>query len=103
MKTARRGLWLAWAFYSAYLATILLTSYLVGESPVLWGLPRWVAVGNVVVPVAFVVLLILVVEKGIPDIALDDAGGRGSPVPPDDAETRTPEVSFSAADGEEGV
>ena len=72
MKTARRGLWLAWAFFSIYLTTILLTSHLLDVSPMLWGLPQWVAVGNIVVPVVFVLLLILVVEKGIPDIPLDD-------------------------------
>jgi uncharacterized membrane protein YhdT len=75
MKTARRGLWLAWAFFSAYLVTILLTSHLLGVSPMLWGLPRWVAIGNIVVPVVFVLLLILVVEQGIPDIPLDDREG----------------------------
>lgn len=74
MRVARRGLWLAWVFFSAYLAVILLTSYLSGVSPLLWGLPRWVAIGNIVVPVVFVVLLILVVEMGIPDIPLDDPG-----------------------------
>lgn len=77
MKTARRSLWLAWAFYVVYLATILLTSYLLDTSPYLWGLPRWVAIGNIIVPVVFVLLLILVVEKGVPDIPLDDTAGEG--------------------------
>lgn len=72
MKTARKGLRLAWTFFSVYLAAILLTSYLLDVSPLLWGLPLWVAVGNLIVPATFVLLLILVVEKGIPDIPLDD-------------------------------
>lgn len=81
VKTARRGLWLAWVFFSVYLAGILLTSYLLDVSPLLWGLPLWVAVGNIVVPAAFVLLLILVVEKGIPDIPLDDPEPRPDDFP----------------------
>jgi len=80
-KTARRGLWLAWAFFSFYLAGILLTSYLLDVSPLLWGLPLWVAVGNIVVPAAFVLLLILVVERGIPDLPLDDPEPRSDDLP----------------------
>ena len=72
IKTARKCFFLAWTFFSIFLIVILLTSYLLGITPYLWGLPLWVAVGNIVVPVFFVLLLILVVEKFIPDIPLTD-------------------------------
>lgn len=72
MRHSRRTLFLAWIFFFAYLLAIMLTSYLLGVQPLFWGLPRWVAVGNIIVPVVFVLLLILVVEKGIPDIPLSD-------------------------------
>ena len=72
IKAARRSLFIAWSFFSLYLVAILLCSYLLGIQPYLWGLPLWVAVGNIVVPVTFVLLLIFVVEKFIPDIPLTD-------------------------------
>jgi len=50
----------------------MVSSYLLGIKPYLWGLPRWVAIGNIAVPVVFVIMLIFVVEKFIPDIPLTD-------------------------------
>ena len=72
IKVARRCLALAWIYFFLYLAAIMISSYFLGIKPYLWGLPRWVAVGNIVVPILFVVMLIFVVEKAIPDIPLTD-------------------------------
>jgi uncharacterized membrane protein YhdT len=72
MRVARRCLALAWIFFFLYLTTIMLLSYLSGIEPKVWGLPRWVALGNIIVPIIFVILLIFVAEKGIPDISLTD-------------------------------
>lgn len=71
-RIAWRGLILAWTFFLVYLIAILLTSYLLSAMRPLWGLPGWVAIGNVVVPVIFVLALIPVVEKCIPDVPLSD-------------------------------
>ena len=72
IKNARRTLLFAWLFFSLYLTAILLCSYLLGIEPLLFGLPRWVAIGNVIIPVIFVLLLIFFSEKIIPDISLTD-------------------------------
>lgn len=47
-------------------------SYCLGIEPYTLGLPRWVAVGNLFVPFLFVLGLIFVVEKFIPDVPLTD-------------------------------
>lgn len=75
MKAGRKSLALAWIFFFCYLVVIMLSSYLFGNEPLVWGLPRWVAVGNIVVPALFVILLIVVAEKGIPDVPLTDDDG----------------------------
>ena len=72
MRVARRCLALAWIYFFLYLTTIMLFSYLFGNEPMVWGLPRWVALGNIIVPIVFVVMLIFVAEKGIPDVSLTD-------------------------------
>ena len=72
IKTARRGLGLAWIYFALYVAAVMGISYLLGAKTYLWGLPRWVTIGNIIVPVVFVLLLIFVVEKFIPDIPLTD-------------------------------
>ncbi|MBL7111361.1 MAG: DUF997 family protein [Bacteroidales bacterium] len=72
IKVARRCLVLAWLYFSIYLIVIMGSSYLLGIKPYLWGLPRWVAIGNILVPVVFVLILIFVVEKFITDIPLTD-------------------------------
>jgi len=72
IKTARKILLIASSFFALYVIALLLCSYLLGHKPLLFGLPLWVAVGNLIVPVVFVVLLILVAEKMIPDISLTD-------------------------------
>ncbi|MGB8951478.1 MAG: DUF997 family protein [Candidatus Aminicenantales bacterium] len=72
IRESRKCLALAWIFFFTYLAAIMLLSYLLGTKPYLWGLPRWVAVGNIIIPVVFVVLLIVVSEKFIGDTVLTD-------------------------------
>lgn len=72
IKAARKGFGLAWIYFSIYVAAVMGLSYLLGTKPYLWGLPRWVTIGNIVVPVVFVILLIFVVEKFIPDVPLTD-------------------------------
>jgi len=71
-KISRRAFLLAWAFFAVYLVAVMAASYLLGIKPRLWGLPRWVAFGNILLPVCFVILLIIVVEKFIPDVPLTD-------------------------------
>ena len=72
IKVARRGLVLSWTFYSIFLATALGTAALFGDEPHIFGLPGWVALACIVVPAVFVVALIPIVEKLIPDIPLSD-------------------------------
>jgi len=80
IKVSRRALLVAWTFFSLYLAAVLAASYLLGIKPRLWGLPPWVTIGNILLPVVFVILLILVVEKLIPDVSLtDDKPDQGGP------------------------
>ena len=69
---ARRGLALSWTFYSVFLATALVTAAVSGNHPHLLGLPRWVTWACLIVPAGFVVVLIPIVEKLIPDIPLSD-------------------------------
>ena len=77
IKISRKILALAWLFFSLYLAAIMGLSYSVGTEPYLWGLPRWVAIGNLIVPVVFVLLLIVVAERFIPDVPMTDDEGDG--------------------------
>ncbi len=72
IKVSRRAFLLAWVFFSVYLTAVMAASYLLGIKPRLWGLPQWVAIGNILLPVGFVILLIIVVEKLIPDVSLTD-------------------------------
>jgi uncharacterized membrane protein YhdT len=70
IKVARRGLVLAWTFFTVFLGTALVTAAALGNEPLLFGLPRWVAISCIIVPALFVVALIPIVEKLIPDISL---------------------------------
>lgn len=72
IKISRKVLALAWLFFALYLLFIMGSSYLLGIRPYIWGLPRWVAVGNIVVPAVFVLLLIFLTERLIPDIPLTE-------------------------------
>ena len=70
IKVARRGLVLAWTFFSVFLGATLVTAAAFNNEPLLFGLPRWVALSCIIVPAVFVVALIPIVEKLIPDISL---------------------------------
>jgi len=72
IKVSRKSFIIAWVFYLIYVGVIMFLSYKLGIKPFVWGLPRWVAIGNILIPFAFVVILIFVVEKFIPDIPLTD-------------------------------
>jgi uncharacterized membrane protein YhdT len=72
IKVARRGLVLSWTFFSVFLAVVLGVAAACGNEPLLFGLPRWVALSCILVPFLFVVALIPIVEKLIPDIPLSD-------------------------------
>jgi len=72
IKVARRGLVLSWTFFSVFLATVLGVAAGFGNEPLLFGLPRWVALSCLIVPVLFVAALVPIVEKLIPDIPLSD-------------------------------
>ena len=72
IKVARRGLTLSWTFYTIFLAATLGAAALFGNEPHLFGLPRWVALSCVLVPAAFVVALVPIVEWLIPNIPLSD-------------------------------
>ena len=51
---------------------MLVLSSLLGMKPYILGLPCWVAVCCILIPVIFVTILMLVVEKFIPDVPLTD-------------------------------
>ncbi len=72
IKVCRKSLGISWLFFTIYLIVIMGLSYILGTKPYVWGLPRWMAIGNILVPTVFVILLIFVVEKFIPDISLTD-------------------------------
>lgn len=72
IKVARKTLTLAWLFFAIYLLVIMVISYTLGIKPYMWGLPRWVTIGNIIVPIVFLAILVFVVEKLIPDIPLTD-------------------------------
>lgn len=78
IQVARRGLALAWTFYSLFLAAVLGVAAAAGNDPLWFGLPRWVALACFVVPAVFVAALIPIVEKLIPDIPLSDEQDRPS-------------------------
>ncbi len=72
IKIAKRTLSLAWLYFTIFLIFIMGCSFLLKIKPYLWGLPNWVAIGNVLVPIVFVILLIFVIEKFVPDVPLTD-------------------------------
>lgn len=72
IRVARRGLVLSWTFFSVYLAAIIGVAAVFGNEPLLFGLPRWAALSCLIVPAVFVVVLIPIVEKLIPNIPLTD-------------------------------
>ncbi len=74
IKIARKSLVVSWIFFSVFAFLVLFLSYSLGNKPYVFGLPRWVAFGAVLVPAVFTVLVIFIAEKLIPDISLTDEG-----------------------------
>ena len=72
IKIARKSLALSWIYFTIYLIVIMGFSYFLGIKPYLLGLPRWVAIGNILVPIVFILALVFVIEKFIPDVPLTD-------------------------------
>ena len=75
IRVARRAFALSWLYFTLFVAAMLGAAFGLGNEPLLLGLPRWVAVSCLIVPAAFVVLLIPLVERFIPDIPLGDDDG----------------------------
>lgn len=72
IKIARKSLTVSWIFFSVFVFLVLSLSYSLGNKPYVFGLPRWVAIGGVLVPTVFTVIVIFITEKLIPDIPLTD-------------------------------
>ena len=72
IKVARKAFAISWIFYIAFVLLVLILSYSLGLKPLVLGLPQWVAIGSVLVPAVFVILVIFIAEKSIPDIPLTD-------------------------------
>lgn len=69
---AKRGLALSWTFFTLFLATVLGLAAVGGQEPLLFGLPRWVALACFAAPALFVAILVPAVERLLPDIPLGD-------------------------------
>jgi uncharacterized membrane protein YhdT len=72
IRICRRSFAISWLFFTLYVIAVMFFSYALGTKPYIFGLPRWLAIGNIIVPGVFVLALIFVVEKLIPDIPLTD-------------------------------
>ena len=72
IKIARKSLLVSWIFFSVFVFLVLFLSYSLGQKPYVFGLPQWVAIGAVLVPAVFTILVIFIAEKLIPDISLTD-------------------------------
>lgn len=72
IQIARKSLVVSWVFFGVFVFLVLVLSYSMGNKPYIFGLPRWVAMGAVLVPTVFTVLVIFIAEKLIPDIPLTD-------------------------------
>lgn len=74
MKIARRALLLSWVYYAVFVLAVIILGSSLKIKPQLLGLPAWAAVSVVFVPIVFVILLIFLIGKIIPDIPLTDEG-----------------------------
>lgn len=77
VKEAKKIWGISWLFYSVFLVFLMGISYAVGTTPYIFGLPRWIVLGNFVVPILFVIALIFITEKFIPDLPLTDEEDKG--------------------------
>ena len=78
MKIARKSLIFSWLFYTVFTAAVIFSGAFLKIKPTIFGLPAWAAVSIIFIPVGFVLLLIVIIDKLIPDISLEDddpAGG----------------------------
>ena len=72
IKIARKSLAVSWIFFSVFVFLVLFLSYSLGNKPYVFGLPRWLAIGAILIPTVFTILVIFIAEKLIPDISLTD-------------------------------
>jgi len=77
MKIAKRTLIYSWIFYSFFSAAVIFFGASLKIKPYILGLPAWAAVSIIFIPIGFVVLLILIIDKLIPDISLEDEESKG--------------------------
>ena len=77
MKIAKKTLIYSWIFYAVFSAAVIFFGASLKIKPFIFGLPAWVAVSIIFIPVGFVVLLALIIDKLIPDISLEDEYSRG--------------------------
>jgi uncharacterized membrane protein YhdT len=75
IRVARRAFALSWIYFTLFIAAMLAAAFGFDVEPLLFGLPRWAAASCLIVPAVFVLLLIPVVERFIPDIPLTDGDG----------------------------
>ncbi len=71
-STAKKAFVISWIFYSIYVLLVMGFSYILGIKPLVLGLPLWIMVGCILIPVIFVVALVFIAEKFIPDVPLTD-------------------------------
>ena len=72
LKIAKKSLILSWIFYTVFSAAVIFFGATLKIKPTILGLPAWAAVSIIFIPVGFVLLLIAIIDKLIPDISLED-------------------------------
>ena len=77
MRIAKKSLIVSWIFYSVFSAAVIFFGAILKMKPYIFGLPAWAAVSIIFIPVGFVLLLIAIIDKFIPDISLEDEDSRG--------------------------
>jgi uncharacterized membrane protein YhdT len=67
-----RRLWLiSWLFYGVFVVVISIVAYSGQMTPYMFGLPAWLVKAEFFVPVIFIVALIILIEKLVPNIDLE--------------------------------
>jgi uncharacterized membrane protein YhdT len=77
LKIAKKSLILSWIFYSMFSAAVIFFGATLKIKPTILGLPAWAAVSIIFIPIGFVLLLIIIIDKLIPDISLEDEEAKG--------------------------
>lgn len=62
----------SWVYFGIYVLILMILSYHLGWEPSVLGLPRWIAIGNILFPIFSMIILVFAVGKFIPDIPLED-------------------------------